>query len=89
MRYSLLPLVLIAVVALTAAAESAERGSRNQPDTGMGLYAPEQHELYDGRFVIRGTRIYQAGALNDPSPWDHMDSQATWLIELNQRRGSP
>ncbi len=22
----------------------------------MTLYTPEQHELYDGRFVIRGTR---------------------------------
>ena len=80
MRYSLLPLFLIVAVALTAVAASpAERGPRNQPGTGMGLYAPEQHELYDGRFVIRGTRIYQAGALNDPSPWDHMDNEAARL----------
>jgi hypothetical protein len=53
------------------------RGSRSQPDTDMGLYAPSQHELYDGRFMIDGTRIYQAGALDDQSPWDHMGDDAS------------
>lgn len=38
----------------------------------MVLYAPEQHELYDGRFVITGRRIHQVGNLDDASPWDHM-----------------
>jgi hypothetical protein len=42
----------------------------------MDMYAPEQHELYDGRFVIRGERIYQVGTLNDVSPWDHMGDDA-------------
>jgi hypothetical protein len=42
----------------------------------MGLYAPNQHELYDGRFVIRGSRVYQAGTLDDESPWDHMGDDA-------------
>ena len=45
----------------------------------MTLYTPEQHELYDGRFIIRGARIYQAGTLHDASPWDHMDNQAVRL----------
>jgi hypothetical protein len=56
-----------------------ERGPRSQPGTTMGLYAPEQHELYDGRFIIRGERIYQAGTLSDASPWDHMGDDATNL----------
>lgn len=56
-----------------------ERGPRAQPDTNMELYAPEQHELYDGRFIIRGTRIYQAGTLGDESPWDHMGDDAANL----------
>ena len=42
----------------------------------MGLYAPRQHELYDGRFSIRGARIFQAGTLIDESPWDHMGNDA-------------
>ena len=56
-----------------------QRGPRAQPDTEMGLYAPNQHELYDGRFVIRGSRIYQAGTLDDESPWDHMGDAASNL----------
>lgn len=55
----------------------------------MGLYAPEQHDLYDGRFIISGARIYQAGTLNDESPWDHMGNDGSNLrpvggtVELN------
>jgi hypothetical protein len=48
------------------------RGPRSQPNAAMSLYAPSQHELYDGRFAIRGARVYQAGTLGDRSPWDHM-----------------
>ena len=57
----------------------AERGPRVQPDTTMGIYAPGQHELYDGRFDIRATRFYQVGTLNDESPWDHMGDDASNL----------
>ncbi len=53
--------------------------ARSQPGTGMGVYAPEQHDLYDGRFMISGSRIYQVGALRDASPWDHMGDDASNL----------
>lgn len=59
--------------------ENQERGPRSQPATQMGFYTPEQHELYDGRFVMTGRQIYQAGSLNDLSPWDHMGNDATNL----------
>ncbi len=58
-------------------AENLKIGPRFQPATEMGFYAPEQHELYDGQFVITGQNIYQVGALNDVSPWDHMGNDAT------------
>ena len=51
--------------------------ARNQPGTGMGLYEPEQHELYDGRFVIVGSDVHQVGRLDDESPWDHMGDDAS------------
>ena len=38
----------------------------------MELYTPEQHDLYDGRFIITGNSVYHVGALDDESPWDHM-----------------
>ena len=54
-----------------------ERGPRTQPGTQGGLYAPAQHPLYDGRFVISGTRVHQVGTLSDRSPWDHMGDDAS------------
>ena len=45
----------------------------------MDLYAPNQHDLYDGKFVISGSRIYQVGTLNDESPWDHMGNDGSNL----------
>ena len=48
------------------------RGPRSQPNDAMSVYAPSQLELYDGRFIIRGARVYEAGTLGDRSPWDHM-----------------
>ena len=75
-------LVIITVAGLLVApllAAQEERGPRVQPGTEMVLYAPEQHELYDGRFVITGERIYQVGNLDDPPPWDHMGDDASNL----------
>ena len=57
-------------------------GARRQPGTGMGIYTPEQHDLYDGRFRISGRRIFQVGALADESPWDHMGDDAANLREV-------
>jgi hypothetical protein len=72
-------LLLSAIAAAGFVWAQEQRGPRTQPGTSMDIYAPEQHELYDGRFVIRGDRIYQAGKLNDVSPWDHMGDDASNL----------
>jgi hypothetical protein len=75
--------VIVAAMFLAAVAlAQTERGPRTQPGTTMTMYAPTQHELYDGRFTIRGTRIYQAGRLHDTSPWDHMGDDASNLREV-------
>ena len=58
-------------------AAGREPGARYQPGTQMGLYTPEQHDLYDGRFTIAGSAVHQVGALNDHSPWDHMGDDAS------------
>lgn len=77
-------LCVLVLVAVSAHAQAQpDRGPRTQPETVMGMYAPNQHELYDGRFVIRGTRIYQAGALGDSSPWDHMGDDASNLRSVD------
>ena len=56
--------------------EPFQLGPRSQPGTGMGLYTPEQHDLYDGRFVLNVGRIYQVGRLSDPPGWDHIGNNA-------------
>ncbi|MDE0759437.1 MAG: hypothetical protein OSB45_14860 [Pseudomonadales bacterium] len=66
----------------TTANQAEIRGPRIQPETSGGMYAPEQHERYDGRFRINGTKIYQTGTLHDASPWDHMDNDAHNLREV-------
>lgn len=53
--------------------------ARNQPGTGMGIYTPEQHSYYDGRFNVTGSRIYEVGTMSDPVPWDHMGDSGTNL----------
>ncbi len=56
--------------------EPVQAGPRSQPGTEMGIYTPEQHDLYDGRFVLSAGRMYQVGGLNDPPGWDHMGIDA-------------
>lgn len=69
-------LCIVFMPGLTVGTAHAQAGPRSQPETEMGIYTPEQHELYDGHFVLGATRIYQAGQLNDPPGWDHIDNEA-------------
>jgi len=49
---------------------------RQQPGADITIYAPEQHALYDGRFVMSGGRVHMVGSLDDPPGWDHLDNAA-------------
>ena len=60
-------------------AAAQEATPRKQPGAGMTLYTPEQHELYDGHFVLSAGRVYQVGRLNDPPGWDHIGNDASNL----------
>ena len=69
--------VLVLVVVLSAAGVAQQPPNpRQQPGAMVTLYAPEQHDLYDGRFVISANRVYMVGGLNDPAGWDHIDNDA-------------
>jgi hypothetical protein len=63
---------LLSSLSIASIDAEAQPGPRAQPGTMMEIYAPEQHELYDGRFSIRGTAVHQVGTLRDQPPWDHM-----------------
>ena len=59
-----------------AAALAQQPNPRQQPEASITIYAPGQHDLYDGRFIISANRIHMVGGLNDPAGWDHMDNAA-------------
>ena len=60
-------LVLTVPLVLATALVAADQATpRQQPEAEITLYAPEQHDLYDGHFVLSATRVYQVGRLNDP-----------------------
>lgn len=56
---------------------------RQQPGADITLYAPEDHDLYDGRFVISTDRIYQVGTLEDAPGWNHIGNDASNLREVS------
>lgn len=73
MRTRVLPFVVILTVGVSA---QQPNNPRQQPGATITMYAPEQHDLYDGHYVLSANRIYMVGGLNDPEGWDHMDNDA-------------
>ncbi|MEE8584664.1 MAG: hypothetical protein V3T83_07420 [Acidobacteriota bacterium] len=58
-------------------AEVQEATPRKQPGAEIALYAPQQHDLYDGLFRLSAGQLHQAGRLDDPPGWDHMGNDAS------------
>ena len=69
-------ILVLALVLSSAVAARQQPNPRQQPGAMVTLFAPEQHDLYDGRFVISANRIYMVGGLNDAPGWDHLDNDA-------------
>jgi hypothetical protein len=69
--------VSLLLVCATGAVVSRQATPRRQPGADITLYAPEQHDLYDGRFVLSASRIYQVGGLHDAVGWDHMGNSGS------------
>ena len=68
----------VSVGLIGGAAPSAQQppNPRQQPGAAVHIFAPDQHDLYDGHFVISANRMYMVGGLNDPEGWDHLDNDA-------------
>jgi hypothetical protein len=90
--------VIITIVSALAwsahlVAAETQATARQQPGAEITLYAPEQHDLYDGRFVLEVSRVYQVGRLEDPPGWNHMGNDASNVhavdghveIDVNER----
>jgi hypothetical protein len=78
---SLRHVFIVVSLALTGVAALAQQAAnpRQQPGAAVTVFAPEQHDLYDGHFVLSANRLYMVGGLNDAPGWDHMDNAAAHL----------
>ena len=70
---------VLALVLSSAVVAQQPPNPRQQPGAMVTIYAPEQHDLYDGRFVISANRLYMVGTLKDAPGWDHLDNDAKSL----------
>jgi hypothetical protein len=66
----------VTVGIMVAGLAAQQPNPRQQPGGMVTIFAPEQHDLYDGHFVLSANRIYMVGALDDAAGWDHMDNDA-------------
>lgn len=55
MRYRLAILVVLLATAVTA---QQPANPRQQPGATITMFAPEQHDLYDGHYVLSANRIH-------------------------------
>ena len=70
-------LVVLVLMVGTVALAQQPANPRQQPGASITLmFAPEQHDLDDGHYILWVNRIYMVGGLNDPVGWDHMDNDA-------------
>ena len=69
--------VAFAVGTLGVSVGGQQATPRQQPGAEVALYAPEQHDLYDGHFVLTAQRLYMVGTLNDPPGWNHIGNDAS------------
>jgi hypothetical protein len=61
---------------LTSRVAAQQPNPHQQPGATVTLCSPEQHDLYDGHYILSANRIHMVGGLNDPAGWDHMDNEA-------------
>ena len=73
-------MVMVALLLGTALSAQQSQNPRQQPGAMVHIFAPEQHDLYDGRFVISANRIHMVGGLNDP--------EGIGIISTTRRRTS-
>jgi hypothetical protein len=76
-------MLMVAVLLGAVIAAQQAQNPRQQPGAMVHIFAPEQHDLYDGHFVISANRIDMVGGLNDPEGWDHLDNEARNLRLLS------
>ena len=55
---------MVLALAGTVAVAQQPANPRQQPGASITMFAPEQHDLYDGHYILSANRIYLVGGLN-------------------------
>ena len=55
--------LVVILVAVSLSAQAPPANPRQQPGAQIMMFAPEQHDLYDGHYILSANRIYMVGAL--------------------------
>ena len=77
--------VALAITATAAAGALVARQAANprqQPGAAITMFAPDQHDLYDGHYVLSAGRLHMVGRLNDAPGWDHLDNAAAHVTPV-------
>lgn len=76
LSYFQLALNVLIITSCGSNLDNKDQNNELQSSKKMAIYAPNQHQLYDGHFKIQGGHIHQVGRLNELPPWDHMGNDA-------------
>ena len=76
LSYFQLALNVLIITSCGSDLDNKDQNNEIQSSKKMAIYAPNQHQLYDGHFKIQGGHIHQVGRLNELPPWDHMGNDA-------------
>ena len=76
LSYFQLALNVLIITSCGSDLDNKDQNNEIQSSKKMAIYAPNQHQLYDGHFKIQGKHIHQVGRLNELPPWDHMGNDA-------------
>ena len=77
MKSGLAVAIVLALVPALSDLHAGQTTPRQQPGAEMTVYAPEQHDLYDGQFRLSAGRVFMVGGLDDPAGWNHIDNGAS------------
>ena len=76
LKTGLVVAVALVLVPARAGLHAQQATPRQPPGAEMTVYTPEQHDLYDGRFILSAGRVYMVWGLDDLPGWNHIDNDA-------------
>ena len=81
LKTGLVVAVALVLVPARAGLHAQQATPRQPPGAEMTVYTPEQHDLYDGRFILSAGRVYMVWGLDDLPGWNHIDAATVHTVD--------